>query len=199
MIHVSHPSVPWYQIRATEGWAGLQHLNVLRGWLSVLPPSDRDEQPSEPLLRTELLQGAFFTVLPPPGSPERKAHVPQWHDGNIYTLERAPVQLVKLPVSPTSNREMRYEVIICAPYEVCRSFVSLFVTKLTLFNDWMFVDTSFWRPLCVFLSAPSSNTQFLRLSSTSMLSDTSTGGRRNHHQRCTTSALSQTLSYSPHC
>ena len=118
VIHVSHPSVPWSQIRATEGWAGLQHLNVLRGWMSLRPPSDLGGDTSEPLLRTQLLQGAFFTILPPPDSPERETHVPEWHRGNIYALERAPVQLISLPCSPTSNDETRYEVIICAPYEV---------------------------------------------------------------------------------
>ncbi|KAI9568965.1 hypothetical protein HD554DRAFT_2254838 [Boletus coccyginus] len=119
VIHVSHPSVPWDQIRATEGWAGLQHVNVLRGWLSVYSPSDLGGDASEPLLRTELLQAAFFTILPPSDSPQRKSHVPEWHHGNIYTLERTPVQLVRFPVSPTRNKaETRYEVIICAPYEI---------------------------------------------------------------------------------
>jgi len=122
VIHVSHPSVPWDQIRATEGWAGLQHVNVLRGWLSVYSPSDLGGDASEPLLRTELLQAAFFTILPPSDSPQRKSHVPEWHHGNIYTLERAPVQFVRFPVWPTRNKaETRYEVIICAPYEVHRS------------------------------------------------------------------------------
>lgn len=135
-IHVSHPSVPWNQIRATEGWAGLQHLNVLRGWLSVFSPSDVSGDPSEPLLRTELLQGAFFTILPPPDSLERKTGTPEWYYGNIYQLERAPAQLVRLPVSPAGNKEgTRYEIIICAPYEVCHSLSPLPPARLTLFND----------------------------------------------------------------
>jgi hypothetical protein len=129
IIHVSHPSVPWDQIRATQGWAGLQHVNVLRGWLSVRPPSDLHA--SEPLLRTELLQGAFFTVLPLPDSPQRNTHVPEWHNGNIYALERPPVQFVRLPVSPARNEEARYEVIICAPYEVHRPLSSPYSTRLT--------------------------------------------------------------------
>ena len=116
-IHVSHPTVPWDRIRASQGWAGLQHLNILRGWLSVHLPSDVVNNASEPFLRTELLQGAFITVLPPHDSPERKTHVPEWHCGNIYTLEGAPVQLVRLPTPPARNT--RYEVIVCAPYEVC--------------------------------------------------------------------------------
>ena len=127
VIHVSHPSVPWDRIRAAEGWAGLQHVNVLRGWLSVRPPSDLSGDASEPLLHTELLQGAFFTLLPPPDSLQRKTHVPEWHCGNIYALERPPVQLVRLPVSHARNKEgAKYEVIICAPYEVRRSLSSQF-------------------------------------------------------------------------
>ncbi|KAG9318168.1 hypothetical protein JVU11DRAFT_244 [Chiua virens] len=118
-IHVSHPSIPWDQLRATDGWAALQHLNVLRGWLSVYLPSNISPDVSGPLLRVELLQGAFFTILPPPDSQERRTHVPEWHHGNIYTLERAPGQLVRLPVQPARNVEQtKYEVIICAPYEI---------------------------------------------------------------------------------
>ena len=172
IIHVSHPSVPWDQIRATQGWAGLQHVNVLRGWLSVRPPSDLGDA-SESLLRTELLQGAFFTVLPPPDSPQRKTHVPEWHYGNIYALERPPVQLLRLPVSPARNEEARYEVIICAPYEVHRSLSSPYSTRL------ISVDTPFWRPLCILLPASSSNTQFLRLPSVPMLHDAFARDRRN--------------------
>ncbi|KIK95035.1 hypothetical protein PAXRUDRAFT_780281 [Paxillus rubicundulus Ve08.2h10] len=127
-ILISHPSVPWEQMRATEGWAGLQHMNVLRGWLSVHPPSRREAHwdtsdgitdESEPILHTDLLQGAFFTILPPPDSPQRKTHVPDWRPGNIYAMERAPSQLVRLPVSPARNKEgTRYEILICGAYEI---------------------------------------------------------------------------------
>ncbi|KAF9234792.1 hypothetical protein BU15DRAFT_65421 [Melanogaster broomeanus] len=120
-ILVSHPSVPWEQIRATEGWASAQHMNVVRGWLSVHPPSRREADPSttgdgdttdggvdesEPLLRTDLLQGAFFTILPPPDSPSRGR--PMSRNGISGTL----------PVSPARNGQgTRYEVIICGAYE----------------------------------------------------------------------------------
>jgi hypothetical protein len=103
-------------------------MNVMRGWLSVHPPSgkeiDRDTSDgivdeSEPILHTDLLQGAFVTILPPPDSPQRKTHIPVWHPGNVYAMERAPSQLVRLPVSPARNEEgTRYEVIICGAYEV---------------------------------------------------------------------------------
>ncbi|KAG6334879.1 hypothetical protein ID866_4203 [Astraeus odoratus] len=73
----------------------------------------------EPFIRTNLTQGAFFTILPPLGSPEREVHVPEWNIGNVYALSRAPAQLVKLPVSPSrSGNGTRYEVVVCGAYEI---------------------------------------------------------------------------------
>lgn len=125
-ILVSHPSVPWDQIRTTEGWAGFQHVNMLRGWLTVHPPRsacipEDDRADLDPFLRVKLLRGAFFTILPSPTSTERKEHIPQWHIGNVYAMSRAPVQLVKLPASPRGNMGeggTKYEVIICGAYEI---------------------------------------------------------------------------------
>ncbi|KAH7889966.1 hypothetical protein F5I97DRAFT_1848975 [Phlebopus sp. FC_14] len=122
-VFVSHPSVPWERIRATEGWAALQHINVLRGWLYVYPPAVPCGD-TEPLLRTDLLRGTFFTILPHPEDPARKTYVPEWHQGNVYAMERAPSQLVRLPVAPKRNVDgdgvvgTKYEVIICGTYEI---------------------------------------------------------------------------------
>lgn len=122
-ILVSYPSVPWEQIRATEGWAGYQHVSVLRGWLTVYPPPGTcipEGDHFDPFLRVDLLRGAFFTVLPPPTSVERKEHIPEWHMGNVYAMSRVPTQLVKLPASPRANmgeEGTKYEVIICGAYE----------------------------------------------------------------------------------
>ncbi|KAL4065302.1 hypothetical protein J3A83DRAFT_4436701 [Scleroderma citrinum] len=128
-ILVSYPSIPWEQMHATEGWAGFQHVSVLRGWLTVYPPSTSQTADTcaesggggDPFLCTSLVQGAFFTVLPPSASLERKAHVPEWHTGNVYAMSRAPAQLVKLPVSPERSKDgtgTRYEVVICGAYEI---------------------------------------------------------------------------------
>ncbi|KAI6117595.1 hypothetical protein EDD16DRAFT_1520024 [Pisolithus croceorrhizus] len=124
-ILVSHLSVPWEQIRSTEGWAGFQHVSVLRGWLTVHPPRstcipEDDRAELDPFLRVNLLRGAFFTVLPSPTSTERQEHIPEWHIGNVYAMSRAPAQLVKLPASPRGNMGeggTKYEVIICGAYE----------------------------------------------------------------------------------
>lgn len=127
-ILVSYPHIPWEQMRATEGWAGFQHVSVLRGWLTIYPPSTPQATDTrvasgvnvDPLLRTSLVQGALFTILPPPASPERKTHIPEWHTGNVYAMARAPTQLVRLPVSPKRSEDggTRYEVVICGAYEI---------------------------------------------------------------------------------
>ncbi|KAI6129123.1 hypothetical protein EV401DRAFT_2194488 [Pisolithus croceorrhizus] len=146
-ILVSHPSVPWDQMRATEGWAGFQHLSVLRGWLTVHPPrstciSEDDRAELDPFLRVNFLRGAFFTILPSPTSMERQEHIPEWHIGNVYAMSRAPVQLVKLPASPRRNMSeegTRYEVIICGAYEVFVPFRFGYLMptclKIRLFGD----------------------------------------------------------------
>jgi hypothetical protein len=38
--------------------------------------------------------------------------------GNVYALERAPVQFVSLPMSPCRDKATRYQVVLGAPYEV---------------------------------------------------------------------------------
>lgn len=144
-ILVSYPSLPWDQMRATEGWAGFQHVSVLRGWLTVYPPPTPQTTGSriEPFLCTSLAQGAYFTVLPPPASPERKTYVPEWHTGNVYAMARAPAQLTKLPVSPERSedgRGTRYEIVVCGAYEVCPLLATdIFVLpqyfKIRLFGD----------------------------------------------------------------
>lgn len=144
-ILVSYPHVPWEQMRATEGWAGFQHVSVLRGWLTIYPPSTPQATDTrvasgvnvDPLLRTSLVQGALFTVLPPPASPERKTHIPEWHTGNVYAMARAPTQLVRLPVSPKRSEDggTRYEVVICGAYEVWALVSALQCMHLCFLND----------------------------------------------------------------
>ncbi|KAG1749124.1 uncharacterized protein EDB91DRAFT_1235611 [Suillus paluster] len=105
-LKVSHPNIRWEQLRATEGWAALQHHNVLRTYLTA-----------DPRLRVECLQGAYFTVLPGDET-AWTAHLPEWHMGNVYALERAPLQFVSLPMSPYQDKATRYQVVLCSPYEI---------------------------------------------------------------------------------
>ncbi|OAX43816.1 hypothetical protein K503DRAFT_730813 [Rhizopogon vinicolor AM-OR11-026] len=118
-LKVSHPNIRWEQLRATEGWAALQHHNVLRTYFTLYPPDSEQKMTQEidPRLRVECLQGAYFSILP--GDETVWAtHIPEWHMGNVYALERAPVQLVSLPTSPSRDRATRYQVVLGGPYEI---------------------------------------------------------------------------------
>ncbi|KAG1842649.1 hypothetical protein DFJ58DRAFT_731968 [Suillus subalutaceus] len=117
-LKVSHPNIRWEQLRATEGWAALQHHNVLRTYLTVYPPDSKQERiEADPRLRVECLQGAYFSFLPGDET-TWTTHVSEWHMGNVYALERAPVQFVSLPTSPCRAKATRYQVVLCGPYEI---------------------------------------------------------------------------------
>ncbi|KAG2149291.1 hypothetical protein DEU56DRAFT_869477 [Suillus clintonianus] len=117
-LKVSHPNIRWEQLRATEGWAALQHHNVLRTHLTVYPPDSKQEMTeADPRLHVECLQGAYFSILPGDET-TWTTHVPEWHMGNVYALERAPVQFVSLPMSPSRAKATRYQVVLCGPYEI---------------------------------------------------------------------------------
>jgi hypothetical protein len=119
-LSVSHPNIRWEQLRATEGWAALQHHNVLRTYLTVYPPdSKQGRTEADPRLRVECLQGAYLSILPGDET-TWTTHVLEWHMGNVYALERAPIQFVSLPVSPYRDKATRYQVVLCVPYEVIR-------------------------------------------------------------------------------
>lgn len=117
-LEVSHPNIRWEQLRATEGWAALQHHNVLRTYLTIYPPDSKQERTvADPRLCVECLQGAYFSILPGDET-TWTTHVPEWYMGNVYALERAPVQFVSLPMSPCRAEATRYQVVLCAPYEI---------------------------------------------------------------------------------
>ncbi|KAG1819476.1 uncharacterized protein BJ212DRAFT_1445932 [Suillus subaureus] len=117
-LKVSHPNIRWEQLRATEGWAALQHHNVLRTYLTVYPPDSKQERTeADPRLRVECLQGAYFSILPGDET-TWTTHVSEWHMGNVYALERAPVQFVSFPTSPCRAKATRYQVVLCGSYEI---------------------------------------------------------------------------------
>ncbi|KAG0694664.1 hypothetical protein DFH29DRAFT_761566, partial [Suillus ampliporus] len=107
------------QLRATEGWAALQHHNVLRTYFTVYPPDSNQEMTEEvdPRLHAECLQGAYFSILPGDETVWTK-HVPEWHMGNVYALECAPIQFISLLMSPCRDKVTRYQVLLCPSYEV---------------------------------------------------------------------------------
>jgi hypothetical protein len=117
----------WAQLRATEGWAALQHHALIRTELTVYPPTSRDasKPPSEshhnpalPQLRVNLIQGAYFTILPVNQSQSRSESefdsdvkdenniVPRWYSGNIYALtptSASDPQVLPFPQVPSSS------------------------------------------------------------------------------------------------
>lgn len=106
----------WASLRATEGWAALQHHSVLRSTLIVYPSSS-SRSLSEPRLLVNLLQGSFFTILPSADA-EGEAFVPEWHAGNIYALGKAPPNAVRLPYPPSLNSPTTYQIVVSGDYEV---------------------------------------------------------------------------------
>ncbi|KAF8078159.1 hypothetical protein FPV67DRAFT_1603782 [Lyophyllum atratum] len=113
-LKVSFPDIRWQSLRATEGWAALQHHAVLRGTLTVHPPSSGHKP--FPRLLVNLIQGSFFTILPA-GQAERRFTVPEWHAGNIYDMERALARAVQLPFPPCSKEPTVYHIFVSGDYE----------------------------------------------------------------------------------
>ncbi|KAH7927722.1 hypothetical protein BV22DRAFT_255973 [Leucogyrophana mollusca] len=115
-LKVSYPHVRWEQLRATEGWAALQHHSVLRTSLTVYPPSasEAGALTCTPRLRIELLQGSYFAIVPA----DTQGFVPQWYSGNIYSVERSPLQIVDLPSPPAASGATKYDLVISGDYEI---------------------------------------------------------------------------------
>ncbi|TBU28927.1 hypothetical protein BD311DRAFT_757466 [Dichomitus squalens] len=117
VIEVSYPSVRWAALRATEGWAALQHHSVLRSVITVYPPSNpSNQETSIPRLLVDLDQGSFFTLLPSDNKDDK--FVPEWHAGNIYALGRAPPNAVSLPYPPSTDSPTTYEIVVSGDYEI---------------------------------------------------------------------------------
>ncbi|GLB35159.1 putative prolyl oligopeptidase family protein [Lyophyllum shimeji] len=115
VLSVSFPDIRWHSLRATEGWAALQHHAVLRGTLTVHPPSSGHE--SFPRLLVNLVQGSFFTILPA-NAAERRLMEPEWYAGNIYDMERALPRAVPLPVPPYLKQPTIYHLFVSGDYEI---------------------------------------------------------------------------------
>ncbi|ETW85653.1 hypothetical protein HETIRDRAFT_150141 [Heterobasidion irregulare TC 32-1] len=126
-LKVSFPHIRWSALRATEGWAALQHHAVLHTTLTVHAPQPLSESESQPEpqavlpnLIVTLTQGAFFTILPAhdAGSSLDSAIVPEWYSGNIYAMERAPPKAVRFPAPPSARGSTTYDVFVSGDYEI---------------------------------------------------------------------------------
>ncbi|KAF7311632.1 hypothetical protein MKEN_01066400 [Mycena kentingensis (nom. inval.)] len=110
-LRVSFPNVRWDNIRATEGWAALQHHAVLHTTLTVIPPDNANGH--IPRLLVELMQGSYIAIMD-----EECSKTPQWHAGNIYALERSPLRAIDLPTVPRTNGPTSYRVFVAGDYEI---------------------------------------------------------------------------------
>jgi hypothetical protein len=103
-LKVSHPRIRWEQLRATEGWAALQHHNVLRTYFTLYLLDEEGTQEVDPLLRVECLQSAYFAILPGDET-AWTTHIPEWHMVNVYALKNAPVQFETLTPDISVQRQ----------------------------------------------------------------------------------------------
>lgn len=120
-LEVSFPNIRWASLRATEGWAALQHHAVLRTTLTVLPPHFDSEQPPPdvPNLLVELKRGSFFTIVPADAEwGQEHSFVPEWYSGNIYEVDGAPSHLVTLSTVPSVRSTTVYHLYVSGDYEV---------------------------------------------------------------------------------
>ncbi|PCH38714.1 hypothetical protein WOLCODRAFT_97559 [Wolfiporia cocos MD-104 SS10] len=118
-LDVSFPEIRWSSLRATEGWAALQSHSVLHTTITIYPPPSQDGQSANPpKLLVDLLQGSFFTVLPPKNHESTEGVVPTWYAGNIYAMDRAPPQVVPLPRDPSATEPTAYDLFVSGDYEI---------------------------------------------------------------------------------
>ncbi|KAL4262942.1 Peptidase S9 prolyl oligopeptidase catalytic domain-containing protein [Pleurotus pulmonarius] len=115
-IKVAFPNIRWQSLRATEGWAALQHHAVLRGTLTVSATSPHPTRVT-PRLLVQLLQGAFFTIVPSDLARGQEI-TPRWYHGNVYAMERALPQAVDLPVRPDASKPTQYTIFISGDFEI---------------------------------------------------------------------------------
>lgn len=126
----------WDTIRATEGWAGLQHHALLHTTITVTPPSlsSQNQGAEPPRLLVELLEGSFFTILPSHDARGLAESIPKWYLGNIYALNPALPQTVPLPIAPSLREPTTYEIFVSGDYEVrmCSPFSHTTLTPPSL-------------------------------------------------------------------
>jgi hypothetical protein len=125
----------WDALRATEGWAALQHHSVLRTTLTLHPPATPCDSSTPPIrLSVHLRQGTFFAILPASWHNQRAHIVPQWHAGNIYAMPNTIPATVDLPISPSMHTSTEYDIFVSGDYEV-RNLTAMLQTFTTATSD----------------------------------------------------------------
>jgi hypothetical protein len=119
--HIADQAPRWADLRATEGWAALQHHAVLRSVLTINPPNSPSDVAAlaSPRLLVNLIQGSYFCLIPreEEGKPSEAPPV-RWYSGNIYDLERSLPRAVDWPVLPALDRPTQYLMYVAGDYEV---------------------------------------------------------------------------------
>ncbi|KAF7359398.1 Transmembrane protein [Mycena sanguinolenta] len=114
-LKVSFPGIRWSDLRATEGWAALQHHAVLHINLTLYPTSGSNATP--PRLLVQLVQGSYIAIVPEASGSESSSP-PEWHAGNIYALERTLPRAIDLPTPPSTTSPTTYHVFVSGDYEI---------------------------------------------------------------------------------
>ncbi|KAL6309159.1 hypothetical protein BKA93DRAFT_821973 [Sparassis latifolia] len=157
-LEVSFPDIRWTSLRATEGWAALQHHTVLHASITVYPPSAHVSSSATPHLLVEVLRGSFFTVLPSRLNESSDPVVPVWYAGNVYALGSAPPQAVALPVPPSITSPTSYDLLISGDYEI-RLFgdpgYDGSTSRVPVLSVTVFVDIEAETPVSQFIREPS--------------------------------------------
>ncbi|THH05576.1 hypothetical protein EW145_g4691 [Phellinidium pouzarii] len=116
-LSVSFPDIRWSYLRATDGWAALQHHSILHTTLTVTPLQITPKPPPLPPLRilVELKQGTFFSILP---KEALESFSPEWHVGNVYDLLGAAPNSVELPGTLSVNKSTTFDFFVSGDYEI---------------------------------------------------------------------------------
>ncbi|KAJ7702393.1 hypothetical protein B0H17DRAFT_923464 [Mycena rosella] len=113
-LKVSFPNIRWSDLRATEGWAALQHHAVLHTNITLYPPHNPDPA-ATPRLLVQLIQGSYIAIVP--ASDSEVVSPPEWHAGNIYAIERTLPRAIELPSPPSTTSPTTYHVFVSGDYE----------------------------------------------------------------------------------
>jgi len=115
-MDISYPEVRWSYMRATQGWAGLQHHSLVHSTLTISPPKEEGRLINRPHhLLIDVKQASWF-CLRERGAESLGGRV-SWHYGNIYQLA-GPHQTIRLPSNISISHLTVFDLWISADYEI---------------------------------------------------------------------------------
>lgn len=132
-FHPTNTPTRWSDLRATEGWAALQHHAVLHTNITLYPPRHPDSSPP-PRLLVQLIQGSYISILP--ASDVEPFSPAEWHAGNIYAMERTLPRAIELPTPPSATSPTTYHVFVSGDYEASAAFQYISQVSLRYRSDF---------------------------------------------------------------